>query len=177
MLNTVFRIIIFVLLLVTVVVLSPVFFSLLTMSLFHGAYFAGTGDERLNNILKLAQVKPGQKTIDLGSGDGRVVIALAQAGARAVGVELNPWLVFKSRRLIKQASLDHQAAILRQDMWSCDLSPYNLVTVYGIGYIMADLEKKLKTELKPGSKVISVYFKFPNLKPKKTLGEVYLYQL
>lgn len=173
---TIFWIFVLLILIVAVIVLSQVFFSLLTMSLFHGAYFAGTSDERLKNILKLAQVKPGQKTIDLGSGDGRVVLACAQAGAQATGVELNPWLVFKSRRLIKQANLDHQAAILHQDMWNHDLSSYDLVTVYGIGYIMADLEKKLKAELKPGSKVISVYFKLPNQKPEKTLSEVYLYR-
>lgn len=164
------------LLLATLIILWKIFFSLLTMSLFHGAYFAASSAERIESIIKLANVYPGQKVVDLGSGDGRVVIALAKAGANAVGIEVNPWLALKSRWAIKGKKLSNKAKILTQNLWNHDLSKYDVVVVYGIGYIMPKLEEKFKSELKAGAKVISVYFKLPDRKPVKSSNEVYLYR-
>lgn len=172
----IFWVVVLLVLIFSVVILSRIFFSLITMSLFHGAYYAGTSDERLQQVLELAAVQPGDQAVDLGSGDGRVVLALAQAGAQATGVELNPWLVFKSRWLLTQAGLDQQTHLICQNLWQHDLSPYDTVVIYGIGYIMNWLEAKLQRELKPGAKFISVYFKLPHLQPVRSLGEVHLYQ-
>ncbi len=148
----------------------------MTMSLFHGAYFAASSPKRVESIIQLADVYPGQKVADLGSGDGRVVIALAKAGAETVGIEVNPWWVLQSRLTIKKEGVEDKAEILNKNFWDHDLSPYDVVVVYGIGYIMPRLEKKFDKELKPGAKVISVYFKLPNKKPEKTSSEVHLYQ-
>ncbi len=159
-----------------VIVLGRVFISMLTLSLFHGAYYAGTSQKRLQKILKLAEVKASDKVVDLGSGDGRIVKALADAGAEVTGIEINPWLVFKSRRLIEKAGLEKKTSILRQNLWKHDLGQYDTVIIYGISHIMKDLEEKLEKELKPGAKFISVYFKLPVAKPVETAGDIYLYQ-
>lgn len=165
-----------ILLLVSIIVLLRIFFSFLTMSLFHGAYFAASSPKRVESILKLTNIYPGQKVVDLGSGDGRVVIALAKAGAEVVGIEANPWWVLQSRLNIKKEGVADKAKILNQNFWDHDLSSYDAVVIYGIGYIMPKLEEKFEKELTEGTKVVSVYFKLPNKKPKKTSSEVHLYQ-
>ncbi len=171
-------VIIFMLMLVVVIyVLSRVFFSLFTMSLFHGPYFAGTSPDRIDSIKKLADIKTGDRVVDLGSGDGRVLIALAKEGVQATGLELNPWLVNKSQKRIKKAKLENKINIKQTNFWQHDLGQYDVIVIYGIGYIMERLEEKLKEEAKDNVKIISIYFQFPNLKPVKSDNEVHLYQL
>jgi len=142
-----------------------------------GPPFAPSSDERVEHILQLARVRPGKRVADLGSGDGRVLIALASAGVRADGYEINPWLVWRSRRAVRRAGLEDSIAIHCASFWKANLGRYDLVVIYGIGYIMENLAAKLERELKDGSKVISVYFEFPEWQPKKVLGDVRLYQV
>lgn len=149
--------------------------SILTVIVFRGAFFAKSSPKRIKNILKLANIKPGQKVVDLGSGDGRVVIAFAQKKALVMGFEVNPWLVWKSRLKIKKLCLQNRAKIVWKSFWQTELSKFNVIVVYGINYMMKKLEKKILKETKKGTKIISVYFKFPNLKIKQKLGDVYLY--
>jgi cyclopropane fatty-acyl-phospholipid synthase-like methyltransferase len=140
-----------------------------------GAFFAVSRPERIDKILKLLAVKPGLKVADLGSGDGRVLVALAKAGVIAEGYEIDPLLIFQSRRLVKKHGLENKIKIHAQSYWSADLSKYDSIVVYGIGHIMKRLEKKLAQDLKPGTPVISNFFQFPNWQAKKKLGEVRLY--
>lgn len=140
-----------------------------------GAPYVPSSWEKLQVILKLAKVKKEQKAVDLGSGDGRIVMALAKLGAEAHGFEINPDLVFKSQDNIESAGLEKQAFIHHQNYWETDLSSFDIITVYGISCIMAPLEEKLKKELKPGAKVICNFFTFPNWTPDIKAGEVYLY--
>lgn len=72
---------------------------------FFNAPYAPSVKNRLDAMLDLANIQPGDKAVDLGSGDGRVVIAMAQAGAEAHGYEINPWLVLWSRYAIRRAGL------------------------------------------------------------------------
>lgn len=72
--------------------------------LYGGAVFAKSDEKLIATMIQLAKVKPGEKAVDLGSGDGSVIIALAKAGAEAHGYELNPFLVWLSRRQIKKRS-------------------------------------------------------------------------
>ncbi|TSA46497.1 SAM-dependent methyltransferase, partial [bacterium] len=62
-----------------------------------GALFVPTHRDKVKKIIELAHVQPGEKAVDLGSGDGRILIALAQAGADAHGFEINPLLIIWSR--------------------------------------------------------------------------------
>lgn len=140
-----------------------------------GAPYVGTSPSRVKTMVEMAGVHPGERAADIGSGDGRVVIALAQAGADASGFELNPVLVWLSRRAIRRAGLSGRARVRTADFWDIDFSGFDIVTVYGISYIMARLEKKLLKELKPGARVVSNNFVFPNWQPIETRGRVRLY--
>lgn len=140
-----------------------------------GSPFVPSSDERLDKMIKLANVKPGEKVADLGSGDGKIVIALAQKGAVAYGYEVNPYLAWKSRWKIKRLGLEKNAKIIMKDFWKEDFSSFDLITLYCLPYVMKGLEKKLKTELKPGARIVSNHFTFPNWKPKIVEGETKLY--
>lgn len=140
-----------------------------------GAIFAKSTDKIIERMISLSCVKPGEKAVDLGSGDGRLVVVLAKAGAEAHGYEINPFLVWLSRKNIKNLGLQNRAFIHRENFWNKDLSEFSTVTVYGIGYMMKKLEKKLGKELKPGSKVVSNYFIFPNWPHSKKENSIRLY--
>ncbi|MBI2010780.1 MAG: SAM-dependent methyltransferase [Candidatus Colwellbacteria bacterium] len=144
---------------------------------YRGAPFVPTPTRTIEKMIDLAEVKPGEKAVDLGSGDGRMVIALAKAGAEAHGYEVNPLLVFWSRRKIKQAGLKNKAFIHRKSFWSVDLSDFNVITLYGVSLMMKRLEKKLDQELKDGARIVSFAFDFPVWRPEKKENGVYLYRI
>lgn len=144
-------------------------------SLLKGAPYAPLGSSRLKSMKQLLKLKSGEKVADLGSGDGRVVIALAGSGAQAHGYEINPFLVLISILKINKAGLKGRAYIHWKSYWHEDFSTFNAVTVYGITHIMAGMEKKLQNELKPGARIVSNHFQFPNWKKIKSKNDVHLY--
>lgn len=143
-----------------------------------GPFFAPTTDKRIKQIIKLAKLKPKMRVIDLGVGDGRILIALVKACPQisAVGIELDPKYVKLAKANIRAAGLTKRIRIKHGSFWSEDLTNYDVITIYGIQRIMGRLEKKLKNEVKKSGKVISVYFHFPNWKPREELGDIKLYQ-
>ncbi len=146
------------------------------ITVFRGAPFVPSRKRTVKDMISLAKIQPGQKAADLGSGDGRIVIALAKAGAEAHGYELNPFLVLWSRWRIWRVGLEKKAFIHRKNFWHENLSSFNAITLYGISHIMKRLEKKLQEELRPGARIVSNAFSFPNWKPSKKEGSLYLYE-
>lgn len=142
---------------------------------FRGAPFAPTDKKTVTTMLSLAAVRPGERACDIGSGDGRIVVALAQAGADVDGFEINPFLVLWSRQRIIKNELQQKARVYRSNLWKVDYRPYDIVALFGIPYIMKGLEQKLLAELKPGARVLSNRFSFPNWQPVKKESGVYLY--
>lgn len=155
-----------------VIIIVDLIFLLPTVK---GAIYYPSSDTQIQTILKLAQLKKEQKAVDIGSGDGRIPFALAKAGARAYGYEINPILVLWSKWQARVLPKNERPKFTWTNMWTSDFSEFDVVTLFGMTYIMKDLEKKLIHELKPGAKVICNSFPFPNWKPEKTLNEVYLY--
>lgn len=151
------------------------FFNIISI-LLKGAFFAPTPKKSLKKIVDLTRIKSGDRAVDLGSGDGRLVIMLAKAGIQAHGYEINPPLVWIAKRNIKKAGLSGRAFSHWSNFWNLDLSGFNIVTVFGVPYMMKKLEEKLSKELHPGSKVISVRFTFPNWHYSKKDGNIYLYE-
>ncbi|RJQ36393.1 hypothetical protein C4552_03845 [Candidatus Parcubacteria bacterium] len=140
-----------------------------------GAPFVPSSRARIRCMVALADIRPGQRAADIGAGDGRIVIALARAGAIATGFEINPLLVWFARLRIRLAGLGNRATVNRSNFWHQSFAPFDIVTVYGLPSIMPDLEVKLRRELKPGSRVVSNAFPFPHWQPLKTEGTVFLY--
>ncbi len=139
-----------------------------------GPFYGVTTQARLKQLIKLAKLKPGQKVVDLGSGDGRVLIALAKAfpQAKFVGYEINPLLVAESRHKITQAGLADKIKIYSQSFWQLDLSKFDLIVVFCTAPFMARLGQKISQERQKHTRVLSVYFKFPNLEEKHRLGDI-----
>ncbi|MCU1339416.1 MAG: hypothetical protein JWO19_4997, partial [Bryobacterales bacterium] len=82
-------------------------------------------------MLEMARIKPGETVYDLGSGDGRIVIAAAgKYNARAVGVEISPKLVAAATAEIEKAGLTAQARVMQGDVLLTDLSGADVVTMY-----------------------------------------------
>lgn len=129
--------------------------------IYSGPVYVPSTDIQIAEMLELAQLKKSDRCVDLGSGDGKLVIALAQQGYHAVGIENNPFLVWISRRMIRSLGLQERASIKWGNFWNQGYTAYSVVFVYATESIMGRLGQKLHTELKPGSRVISNHFQFP----------------
>lgn len=138
-----------------------------------GAPYVRTDKRVIEIMMKLSRIQPGERVIDLGSGDGVLLISAAQLGAHATGYEINPLLVASSRKRFSKLGLDIQ--IYKKSLWKADVSQADVILLFGIMHIMPSLEKKLRAELKPGARVVSQTFSFPNWKPSTIENEVYLY--
>lgn len=143
--------------------------------LYRGAFYVPTKRKYIPRIMALLGPRPGEKVVDLGSGDGRLLIALAEAGAEAHGFEHNPLLAMRSRQLFRKRGCGNKAVVHCENFWNADLSSFDGVVIYGIPYIMGRLEKKLRAELRPGARVVSHAFQFPNWELSLKEKGVYLY--
>ncbi|HET9850339.1 MAG TPA: class I SAM-dependent methyltransferase [Candidatus Saccharimonadales bacterium] len=137
--------------------------------------YVPSSDDRLEIMLKFAKAGAGDNSLDLGAGDGRVVIAMAKAGARALGLEIDSERAKLAQDRLKKAGLARQAKIEQANFWDHNLGPYDIITVFGIRSIMPALEKKILAEAKSGARIVCNYFYFPNLVPAKVENFVLLY--
>jgi SAM-dependent methyltransferase len=120
--------------------------------------FVATPMALVAGMLDLAAVADTDVVYDLGSGDGRIVIAAAQRGARGVGVELDPILVQESRASADTAGVGDRAEFRRADLIATDLRPATVVTLY----LGRELNQRLRPiflrDLRPGTRVVSQAF-------------------
>lgn len=142
-----------------------------------GAIYDPSSFAKTEIIADTCRVAPEDRAADLGSGDGRVLIALAKRGAEAHGYEINPFLVLRSRRNIRKAGVSARAFVHWQSFWRADLSPYTLVTTYQVGFIMGRLESKVMREMSTGTRVVSHHWTFPTLRPERAEGDIYVYRI
>ena len=109
--------------------------------------------EMVNKMLEVAKVTPADYVIDLGSGDGRNVIAAAKLGANALGVEYNPDMVALSQRLAKEAGVDQKAKFVQGDMYEADISKATVMALFLLPVNLNKLVPKF-LDLKPGSRIV-----------------------
>ena len=113
-------------------------------------------------------LKPGETLYDLGSGDGRIVIAAAQKyGARAVGVEISERLVRTANENIQRAGMEARVRIVQGHLLDVDLSEAYVVTLYLLTSSNDQLRPNLEKYLKPGARVVSHDFQIRGWKPSK----------
>ena len=121
-------------------------------------------------MLKVAGVTPADVVYDLGSGDGRLVIAAARDfGARGVGVEIDAPLVQESREAAARAGVSDRATFLWQDLFTTDISAATVVTLYLRDDVNLRLRPKLLRELRPGTRVVSHDFGMGEWPPQRML--------
>jgi hypothetical protein len=117
--------------------------------------FVVTPDRVTVAMLEIAGVGPGDHLIDLGSGDGRIVITAARRfGATGLGVEIVPDLVARSRRDAQQAGVAARALFREEDLFTTDLAPASVVTMYLLPEINLQLRPRLLA-LAPGTRIVS----------------------
>ncbi|MBI5793615.1 SAM-dependent methyltransferase [Candidatus Uhrbacteria bacterium] len=157
--------------------LAILWFGPMLLPIFYfGAPYVPTPLPTLEIMLRLADISPADVVVDLGSGDGRAVIAAAKLGVRARGYEIHPGLVKLANSRIKMAKLETIAHVTRQSMWHADVHDATVVFLYQIPYTMNRLGEKLKAELPPGARIVSNAFTIPGWTPEKQEGNVNLYQ-
>jgi SAM-dependent methyltransferase len=122
----------------------------------------------IEEMLRLARVTPQDFVMDLGSGDGRVLITAAQRyGARGMGVDLDGDLVAQSLESAAAAGLAERVTFLQQDLFKTDFSRATVITMYLLPGVMMRLQPKL-LELKPGTRLVSHDFRLGDWKPDVT---------
>jgi SAM-dependent methyltransferase len=132
------------------------------------APFVQSPPDVIDRMLALAAIRPGDVLYDLGSGDGRVVIAAARRhGIRAVGFEIDPDLVRESRQAIESAGLAGLTEIHEQDILSADLSAATVVTLYLQPDTNLRLRPVLLRGLRPGARVVSHEFGMGRWRPHR----------
>ena len=131
--------------------------------------FVVTPDNVTLTMLQLAKVGPQDYVIDLGSGDGRIVITAARRfGASGMGVEYVGELVAKSRAAARAAGVEQRARFREMDLHQADLSPATVVTMYLLPEVNLQLRPKL-LKLAPGTRIVSHDWDMAEWKPDKTV--------
>ncbi len=129
------------------------------------APYVPTVEEDVELMLDVADVQPDDYIIDLGSGDGRIVIAAAQRGAVGHGVELDPSLVSLARANGQEAGVADRVAFEQGDIFEADIDRATVVTLYLFPEANLTLRPKLLAELRPGTRVVSNSFHMDDWKP------------
>jgi precorrin-6B methylase 2 len=111
----------------------------------------------VEKMLDMAHVTPQDIVMDLGSGDGRNVIAAAKRGARAIGVEYNPDMVALSRRLAKEAGVSDKATFIEGDMFEADISKATVLALFLLPSNLDKLAPKFLS-LRPGTRIVNNTF-------------------
>ena len=133
------------------------------------APFITTPPDVVERMLRFAAVGPADVVVDLGSGDGRIVIDAARKfGARGIGIELDPSLVQKSRERVREANLAGRVSIVQGDVLQADISGASVVTVYLLPSLIGRLQPRFIGELKPGTRIVSHAFYMSGWKADRT---------
>jgi SAM-dependent methyltransferase len=132
-----------------------------------GAPYVPTPTAIVDRMLTLAEVGPNDYVIDLGSGDGRLVIAaVANYNARGgMGVEIDRDLVKLATDHAEKAGVASQVSFVAGDLFLADIARATVVTLYLLPTMMKDVEAKLRQELKPGTRVVSHDYPLPSWEP------------
>jgi SAM-dependent methyltransferase len=123
----------------------------------------------VDRMLELARVQKDDLVYDLGCGDGRIVVTAAKRyGARAVGFDIDPERVREARANVKKSGVEHLVTIEEKDIFTLDLTPANVVTLY----LLPNLNKRLLPQLErlaPGSRVVSHNYDIEGVVPARSL--------
>ena len=141
-----------------------------------------TPPSKVENMLALADVTHDDVVYDLGSGDGRIVIAAAKTyGARGVGIELDPELLRVSIEKARESGVSDRVRFVREDFWTTDFSEASVVTMYLFEETQEKLKPILLEQLHPDTRIVTYWYKIPGWTPVKTkkglIGNIYLYSL
>lgn len=164
------------------VVFSALLFLVFLLSVtvighYFGAPFIRSDKKKIKTMLDLAEIKPDNVVVDLGSGDGSLVIEAAKQGARAVGIEINPFLVWYSQWRARRLGVHNNASFMRKNFRRYPLKEADVVFLYLWPSTIEELKHKLAHELKPGARIISNSFPIPEWTAIMKRDNTYLYEM
>ncbi len=128
-----------------------------------------TGEDLVEKMLDIAEVTPKDFVIDLGSGDGRTVIAAAKRGATALGIEYNPDMVELSIRNAMEAGVSDKATFINADIFESDFSKASVITMFLLPQINLKLRPTI-LDMKPGTRVVSNSFTMEDWTADETIN-------
>ena len=130
--------------------------------------FVPTPQEVVAKMLELAQVTKDDVVYDLGCGDGRIVVAAAKLGCKAYGFDVDPQRIKESNENVEKNGVGNLATIQQKDIFTLDLSPANVITLYLLPSLNVKLIPQLE-KLKPGSKIVSHDFDMHGVTPDQVV--------
>ncbi len=157
-------------------ILVAIFFAWNIYAIMFGAPFVPSSKHRIQTMKQLADLKLSDTLLDVGSGDGRVLRAVAGSVLEARGIEINPILVLWSKIMNKIYGC-HNIHIIQKDFWKQSISDVDVLFVYCIDSKMDRLEEKVMKEMPKGSRIVSNGFTMPTMNSSKQRDGVSLYVL
>lgn len=131
--------------------------------------YVPTSDTVVDAMLRLANVDSKDVVYDLGSGDGRIVIAAARNyGARGVGIDIDPERIAESNENALKAGVTDRVNFIEADLFESDFSEADVVTLYLLGRLNERLMPMLMEQLKPGTRIVSHSFSMGDWEPEQT---------
>jgi len=127
--------------------------------------FVPTPHALVQRMLDLAEVGPSDYLIDLGCGDGRIAVAAARRGARALGVDLDPLRIREASAAARIAGVEARANFRRQDLFATPIFEASVIALYLLPEINLRLRPRLLTELRPGARIVSHAFGMGDWRP------------
>lgn len=139
-----------------------------------GAPYLPTLSRQRSEALDMLALKPGQRFVDLGCGDGRLLVAAAQRGLKATGYEMNPFLFLYA--WLRTRRYGRNVKVKLRNFWSADLSQTDGVFVFLLDRFMTRLDQMLSKNSKDHQiKLVSHAFKIPGKRPVRRKGALLLY--
>lgn len=156
-----------------------VFLLFMCIAFVSGAPFVPTQKSAAASMIARAGVKKGDVVYDLGSGNGKLLFLAAAKGARAIGYEINPMLVFYSNVLAFFSPYRGQVITRWKNFWNADIHDADIICIYLLPWKMDRLEQKIKQECKKGTIVVSNSFIFPKWKTLRqdTANHIYVFKV
>lgn len=128
-----------------------------------------TPQEVVDKMLEMARVKKGDVVYDLGCGDGRIVVTAAKRfGVKAYGFDIDPQRIKDSLENVEKNGVGHLVTIQRKDIFTIDLTPANVITLYLLPSLNVKLIPQLK-KLPPGCRIVSHDFDMAGVRPKQVV--------
>ena len=132
--------------------------------------YVPTPQEIVRNMLQLAGVHKGDVVIDLGCGDGRIVVtAASEFGARGVGYDLNPERIREANENAAKAGVQDRVRFVEKNLFDADIREATVVTLYLLPNVNLKLKPRLLAELKPGTRIVSHSFDMGDWTPDKKI--------
>jgi precorrin-6B methylase 2 len=130
--------------------------------------FVPTPEDVIDKMLELAKVTPKDVVYDLGCGDGRIVMAAAKKGARAVGIDIDPQRIKEAKANAAAQKVTDKVRFIEGDLFESNIGEATVVTLYLLPRLNEKLKPKLLKELKPGTRIVSHAFDMGDWKPEQT---------